>query len=126
MYIKFKQKGDFRNTERFLRKAHHIKYKSILDKYGQLGVEALMVATPRDSGLTSVSWGYVIEQENDKSTIIWTNSHMADSISVALLIQYGHATGNGGYVRGLDYINPTMRSIFEDMANEAWKEVSRL
>jgi len=127
MKVRFEQKGSFTNFEKFLTKSLHIKsfIKPILDKYGQRGVELLREATPKDTGKTSESWSYEIVQDNDGNyQIVWSNSNVVDEwANVALLLQYGHATRNGGYVKGIDYINPAIQQVFNDMADEAWKEV---
>lgn len=99
---------------------------NILDKYGKEGVEALRSTTPKDTGLTADSWYYDIDVEKDKITITWNNSNVNDGVPIAVLIQYGHGTGTGGYVQGVDYINPAMHPIFKDIADSAWKEVSSL
>lgn len=127
--INFTHKGNYNRFERFLTKAIGIKpiVRRILEKYGKRGVEALRAATPKDTGLTADSWTYEIEEEsNGRLKIVWHNTNIANGwVPVAILLQYGHATGNGGYVQGRDYINPAIESIFNQMANEAWKEVSR-
>lgn len=123
--ISFKQKGDFKRTNSFLEKVLEISEKGILDKYGSMGVEALKAATPKDTGTTAASWSYEIKHYNGGSKITWKNSNAPGGIPVAVLIQYGHATGNGGYVEGIDYINPAMKPIFDEIATNAWKEVTR-
>lgn len=122
--ITFTQKGNFNKTENFLKKASNSNYLSILEKYGQQGVIALSAATPIDSGETAKSWGYKISRFSGGAKIIWTNSHIVDGVPIAVIIQYGHGTKNGGYVQGRDYINPVMKPIFDKIANEAWKEVT--
>ena len=121
--IRFKHKGDFRNTESFFKKVRSRKQLGILEKYGQLGVEALASATPKDSGETAASWGFEIVNTNAGYSIFWTNSHINKGVNIAVILQYGHGTGTGGYVNGIDYINPAIRPIFERIANEAWMEV---
>ena len=99
--------------------------RRILNKYGQKGVEALASATPKDTGLTADSWGYEIKKGPNETSITWTNSNVVDGwFNVALMIQYGHGTATGVYVEGIDYINPAIRSIFDAMAEEIWKEVT--
>lgn len=123
--IEFENKGDFSSTFKFLNKLTKGNYMySMLEKYGKRGVEALAAATPVRTGLTASSWNYEITEENGKVTLAWTNSHIENNVNIALIIQYGHATRNGGYVRGIDYINPALQPIFEAMAIEAWKEVT--
>ena len=103
------------------------KYLSALEKYGEEGVKALMAATPRDTGATANSWSYRIVKNKDSATITWTNSNTTESgIPIAVLIQYGHATGTGGYVQGRDFINPAMRPVFDKIAEDAWMEVKNL
>lgn len=126
-YINFSHKGNFNHLENFLAKAIHIRpvIKTILDKYGRKGVEALREATPKDTGKTSESWEYEIVEEKGAMKIVWHNTNVVnDWAPVAILLQYGHATRNGGYVQGIDYINPAIQSIFKNLADEAWKEVS--
>lgn len=120
----FKHRGNFNRTEKFLNRMRGERYLNILDRYGQEGVNALAAATPVDSGKTASCWTYQIERSVDKTTISWTNTNVNDGANVAILLQYGHGTGTGGYVQGLDYINPAMRPIFEKIAKEAWREVT--
>lgn len=123
--LSFTTKGDFSKTERLLQKNLKMDIDTYLKKFGEQGVQALSEATPIDSGLTADSWYYEIERTDDQITIHWLNSNVVDDwYNVALMIQYGHATRNGGYVRGVDYINPALRTIFDDMANTIWKEVN--
>jgi len=122
--IRVKQHGDFSKTEAFLNRMKHPFYYGMLHRYGKQGVEALRDATPRDTGKTAESWSYEIRQNGSRIQIIWKNSNLAEAgMPVAVLIQYGHATRNGGYVQGIDYINPALRPIFEEMADSIWKEV---
>lgn len=123
--IKISQKGDFSKSLKFLKdkKLYKKHILPILKKYGELGVEALREATPKDTGKTSESWSYEIIEEKYGARIVWKNSNVSDWANIAVLIQYGHATRNGGWVEGIDYINPAMKSIFEKIAEEAWKEV---
>lgn len=126
MGIKVRHKGNFDKTMKWLMNAKERKFNDILDKYGKLGVEALAAATPKDTGLTAASWNYEIHYSNNKFTIVWTNDNMAErGMPVALLIQYGHGTKDGGYVQGIDYINPALTPIFDKLANDAWKEVTK-
>ncbi len=129
MKINFVHHGNFNKFERFLVKTMHISplVRPILEKYGKLGVEELRKATPKDSGKTADSWKYeIIEDEDGKLEIVWSNTNVVDDwANVAILLQYGHATRNGGYVKGIDYINPAIEKVFSGMANEAWKEVNR-
>lgn len=127
MKINFEQKGNFNKFEKYLVKNLHIKalIRPILDKYGRRGVELLREATPKDTGKTSESWSYeIVEDDNGNWQIVWSNSNVVDDwANVAILLQYGHATKNGGFVKGIDYINPAIAKVFQDMADEAWKEV---
>ena len=127
--IQFIQKGDFSRIEAFFAKTIGIKpiIRRILDKYGRLGVEALKEATPKDTGKTSESWYYTIEEEkNGNLKIVWRNSNLGNGWApIAILLQYGHATGNGGYVQGQDYINPALDKVFHRIADDAWEEVNR-
>ena len=121
------QKGDFKILDKYLKKLKDARFYEHIERYAQLGVEALREATPIDSGLTSESWGYEIETTDNKTTISWTNSNDSDGwFNVALYLQYGHGTGTGGYVYGIDYINPAMKSVFEKIANDLWMEVTAL
>ena len=124
--IKVRQSGDFSKTEAFLKRVRHPIYFGTLDKYGRQGVEALRAATPRDTGKTAESWSYEIRTSGDRIKIIWKNSNLAErGVPVAVLIQYGHATRNGTYVQGIDYINPALQPIFQEMADSIWKEVTK-
>jgi len=121
--MNFKHRGNFKKTESFLKSMSKNDPVSILSKYGREGVAMLASATPVDTGKTASSWGYEITKKGDQWTLAWTNSNIAGGVPVAILLQYGHATRNGGYVRGVDYINPAVRPIFQRIADEAWKEV---
>lgn len=123
--ITITQKGDFSKTEKFLQRLKEVTRSSDLDKYGRLGVEALKAATPTDSGKTASSWGYKIEHNNGGASIVWTNSNVNNGVPIAVIIQYGHGTGWGGYVKGIDYINPAMRPVFQDIADKVWREVTK-
>ena len=122
--IVLKNKGDFSKTTNFLKRITKLDYKSILSKYGKMGVDALSKATPIDTGLTASSWSYEIVEDDGGATIYWKNSNVVKGVSIAVILQYGHGTGTGGYVEGIDYINPALRSIFEGIADDAWKEVT--
>lgn len=124
--IVIRQRGDFKNTERFLNRAAKINYLGILEKYGREGVAALSAATPVDSGDTANSWSYSITNSRGSHSIVWSNSNVVDGVSIAIILQYGHGTGNGGYVRGRDYINPALQPIFDKIAEEAWREVTNI
>ena len=122
--IKMTTKGSFRNAERIFDNSKHLsrRLRTAFERYGAQGVEALRSATPKDSGTTAESWSYTIEDWG----IGFNNSNVNQGYSVALLIQHGHATGNGAYVQGIDYINPTLRPIFDKIAEDCWKEVKNL
>lgn len=124
--IHVKQRGNFNNTEKFLKKSFGHDYISVLAKYGQQGVSALSAATPIDSALTATSWSYNIIQNEGTISIIWENSNVQKGVNIAIILQYGHGTRNGGYVSGRDYINPALKPIFDKMADAAWKEVTRI
>jgi hypothetical protein len=114
-----------KNTEDFLKKAKELKIESVLNKYGAKGVQALAAATPVDSGRTASSWGYEIENTGKGWAIHWTNDNINKYVNVAVILQYGHGTGTGGYVAGRDYINPALAPIFQEIADEAWKEITQ-
>ena len=124
--IAITQSGNFNNTERFLNGAKKLDIKRILESYAKEGVRALSSATPVDSGLTASSWDYQINISKGSYSISWTNSHVVDGVPIAIILQYGHGTGTGGYVQGRDYINPALRPIFDKIADSVWREVSNL
>lgn len=122
--VKFTRQGDFSKTYQFLHRLKKFQVQRTLNKYGQKGVAALQAATPKDTGLTAGSWDYSIEVGRDRAVITWSNSNMAKGwFNVAVGLQYGHGTRNGGWVEGTDYINPAMRPIFDAIAKEAFEEV---
>lgn len=123
--ITFKQKGDFSKLNNFLERAKEVVKIGDLDRYGQEGVEALMAATPKDSGLTASSWYYEIVRTNGSVSIQFNNSNINKGVPIAVILQYGHGTRNGGWVEGRDYINPAIQPIFDKIAENAWKEVTR-
>ena len=123
--IVIKHKGNFKNTEKFLDRATKTRYLDILDRYGKEGVEALASATPVDSGETAQSWGYKISRNSSGYTLEFTNSHVVSGVPIAIILQYGHGTRNGGYVEGRDYINPAIQPVFDRLARESWREVTR-
>lgn len=124
--IQIKQRGDFKKLEKYLKKSLGQDYMSVLEKYGQQGVTALSAVTPIDTGLTATSWSYEIIQNESTISVVWNNSNVQNGINIAIILQYGHGTRNGGYVSGRDYINPALRPIFDKMADAAWKEVTRV
>ena len=124
LLIKFKQKGDFSKLTNYFERAREIFKVGDLDKYGRMGVKALEDATPRDTGKTASSWYYEIENQNGKATISFHNSNVENNVSIAVILQYGHGTRNGGWVEGRDYINPAVQPVFDDIADKAWKEAT--
>ena len=122
--VTFKHHGDFRKTKRFLKRASDNKILQKLDQYGREGVAALSAATPAESGKTASSWYYEIRRSGGSYSIHWNNSNVVDGVNIAVIIQYGHGTGTGGYVAGRDYINPAIRPIFDKIAENVWKEVT--
>ena len=123
--ISFRQKGDFSKLTKFLERAKETVKLGDLDRYGRAGVSALSSATPVDSGLTATSWYYKIENRNGSATISFHNSNIQNGVPIAIILQYVHGTRNGGWVQGRDYINPAIRPIFDQIANDAWKEVTK-
>lgn len=119
------ESGNFDKTEKFLKRIANREIFKSLSKYGQRGVNALAAATPIESGRTASSWSYEVEMGSDSYSIIWSNDHTNQGVNIAVILQYGHGTGTGGYVQGRDYINPAMRPIFDQIAEEAWREVTR-
>lgn len=123
--ISVSSRGGFSKTEALLRRARDLRIQ-ILRRYGEEGVRALSLATPKDTGETASSWYYQIKEDKTSTTIEWLNRHVEDGVPIAVILQYGHGTNGGGYVEGIDYINPAMRPLFEEIANSVWKEVSRI
>lgn len=124
--ITVNHKGDFNKTERFFKGVFTTNYMTILEKYGNRGLSALIQATPKDSGLTAQSWSYKIERYRCGATITWSNSNLEDGVPIVVLLQYGHATKNGGFVNGKDFINPALRTIFNNLTEDLWREVTAL
>ena len=124
--ISFRQKGDFSKLNRFLERAKEAARLSILDKYGREGVAALSSATPVDSGETASSWYYEIKHNNGSASITFNNSNINNGVPIAIILQYGHGTGTGGWVEGRDYINPAIQPIFDKIVDAAWKEVTKI
>lgn len=121
--IEVKSKGNFKKTYSFLEKIKEGFDIGLLDKYGKMGVEALEMTTPMDTGLTAASWYYQIERDGKNVSLQFLNSNIQNGIPIAIILQYGHATRNGHYIEGIDYINPALRPVFEKLAAEAWKEL---
>lgn len=126
MRIGFSVKGDFAKTTKYLEKLKRFNIARILDKYGKDGVAALSAATPVDTGLTAASWYYKIEVGDQTASLIFCNSNVQNGVSIAIILQRGHGTRNGGYVEGRDYINPALQPVFDSLANKAWGEVTKL
>lgn len=123
MSISFTQKGDFSRTEKFLNFALGKSYLNVIEKAGRDGVEALRAATPKKTGKTANSWYYEIEKQDGKITLSFLNSNIVNYVPIAIILQYGHATKNGGWVEGRDYVNPALQPIFDKLANEAWRSI---
>lgn len=124
--ISFRQKGDFSKLNRYMERLKEFARLSILDKYGREGVAALSSATPVDSGETANSWFYEIEHNNGSASITFCNSHINKGVPIAIILQYGHGTGTGGWVEGRDYINPAIQPVFDKIVDDAWREVSKI
>lgn len=124
--VVFKHRGDLSKTEKFLKNAGSTRIYDVLKRYGEEGVNALRAATPVDTGKTAASWSYSIEVTKSYVAIHWTNSNRVNGVPIALVLQYGHATRNGGYVQGRDYINPAMKPVFDKIEDAVWREVTKL
>lgn len=124
--ITFRQKGDFSKASRYLERLKEAAKLSVLDKYGREGVAALASATPTETGLTASSWTYEIERKGSSVSIVYKNSNINKGVPIAVILQYGHGTGTGGWVQGRDYINPAIQPVFDRIADEAWKEVTKI
>ena len=122
--IEFEVRGDFKNTEKFLKAMKDKDLFDSLSGYARLGVAALASATPIESGITAGSWDYEIIDKKGMLTIAWTNSNVISGVNIAVILQYGHGTGTGGYVSGRDYINPAIQPIFDDISEKVWKAVT--
>lgn len=124
--ITIRHKGDLSSATKYLKRVKATARLDILDKYGSEGVAALASATPVESGVTANSWYYEVEHKKESATISFHNSHVNNGVPIAIILQYGHGTGTGGWVRGRDYINPAIQPIFDKIADDAWREVTRL
>lgn len=124
--IQFKTTGNFKNINGYLERIKELKYEGILNKYGEEGVILLAANTPKKTGRTATSWQYTIERENNKASLIFYNDNVKNGVNIAILLQYGHGTKNGNYVQGIDYINPTIKPLFEKLAKELWEEVTKI
>lgn len=122
--VKITHEGDFSKTQKFFNKLLRRDYLNDLAKFGQEGVDALMAATPKDSGRTAASWSFEIESDDNGVRIYWKNSNVNQGVNIAVIIQYGHGTGSGHYVAGIDYINPALKDVFTGIAENAWKKVT--
>lgn len=124
--ISFRQRGDFSRTTNFLKKAEKVSLMSTLDKYGRRGVAALSSATPIETGKTANSWYYEIVKSNGSIALRFNNSNIQNGVPIAIILQLGHGTRNGGWVEGRDYINPAIQPIFDEISTDLWKEVTML
>lgn len=122
--IVLKTTGKLKKTEKFLSKMSRFDIRRILNKYGEEGVHALAENTPVRSGETASSWRYKVNINNSIATVTWSNTHVEKGVNIAIILQYGHGTRNGGYVQGIDYINPALKPVFNALAEEAWMEVT--
>ena len=121
--IKIKQKGEFSKTIRFLKFIYKQEFKQTIDEWARKGVEVLAASTPKDTGITSSSWGYDVKYGLGKITVEWYNTNTTEQVPIVILIQYGHATREGWYLQGTDFINPAMKPIFDGLSDAVWKEV---
>lgn len=124
--IVFRQKGDFSKATHFFERVKEAAKLGMLDKYGKAGVEALSSATPVETGLTASSWSYEIKHSNGSAVIEFHNLNINKGVPIAIILQYGHGTGTGGWVEGRDYINPAIQPVFDKIVEDAWKEVVKL
>ena len=124
--ISFRQKGDFSKLNHYFERVKEAAKIGVLDKYGQAGVSALSSATPVESGKTASSWYYEIKRQNGSVALEFYNSNVNNGVPIAVILQFGHGTGTGGWVRGRDYINPAIQPIFDKIAEDAWKEVTKI
>lgn len=126
MKVLLSSRGNYKKAEKFFEKlANRLYLHNTLSRYGQMGVAALSAATPVDSGNTATSWDYKIEKDATGAKLTFINTNVNKGVNIAIILQYGHGTGTGGYVRGRDYINPAIRPIFDKLADDLWKEVER-
>ena len=123
--ISFRQSGDFSNLTDFFKRSKNMSAMDVLHKYGREGVAALSLSTPVDTGVTASSWYYQIQKDGDTTSITFCNSNIQNGVPIAIILQYGHGTRNGGWVEGRDYINPAIQPIFDKIADAAWKEVTK-
>lgn len=123
--IVVKQRGDFRHLEGFFKRIKQMRLRDKLEKCGREGVDALAAATPVDTGLTASSWSYEIQMDESSYGITWVNTNVNKGVNIALILQTGHGTRNGGYVKGIDYINPALKPVFDKFAEDLWGEVTK-
>lgn len=123
--IKIVHRGSFRNTDRFFSRMKRGEIRQVLEKYGQIGVDALSSATPKDTGLAASSWSYDVKHRFGSWSIVWSNDDIEEGFPVVISLQLGHGTGHGGYVQGKDFINPALKPVFDQIAEEAWREVTK-
>ena len=123
--VRCRVKGDFKNTYRFLERIRKLDFESLLEKYAQEGVDALAAATPKRTGKTAASWNYEIVKQNGRISVFWTNDNMNEGVPIAVILEYGHGTGWGSYVQGRHYISPAIQPVFDKIADEVRREVSR-
>lgn len=124
--ISIHHKGNFSKLEKYLRDLKMQRCREILERHASEGIRALASATPKDTGRTADKWDYKIEQTNEKTSLIFTNSNVNKGVNIAIILQYGHGTNHGGYVEGRDYINPAVQPLFDKISREAWEEVTKL
>ena len=124
--VSFRHKGNFSDLTKYFEKVRKAARLSVLEKYGQEGVDALASATPKDSGKTASSWYYEVTRKGSTASIVFKNSNVNNGVPIAIILQYGHGTKNGGWVEGRDYINPAIRPVFDKIADAAWKEVTNI
>ena len=124
MAIRAFSRGSFAMTQAFLKKLEERRYLRVLSRYGEVGVQALAEATPKDSGVTASSWSYEVKMKDGNPGIFWSNGNVNNGVNIAIILQYGHGTGTGGWVEGVDYINPALRPIFDKLIDDVWREVT--
>lgn len=122
----FSSSGSFKNTEAFLKEVQKQNFMALLDHYGKDGIIALSMNTPRDTGETSLAWGYSVIMDKGEARLQFTNANVNKGVPIAIILQYGHGTGTGGYVEGRDYINPAIQPVFDRIVDSIWMEVKSL
>lgn len=126
MGIVIRHRGSFKNTEKLFQRLSRFEIRAVLNKYGAQGVTALSAATPKNTGETASMWTYDIERSGNRYSVVWKNDNINNGVNIALILQLGHGTGTGGYVQGIDYINPALKPVFDQLAEEAWQEVTNV